>query len=356
MKSLGKFPDPFIAEISGQPDAVRRAALGLADQASAFHDVARAARGRTIVFTGMGSSYDACYPAVTELGRAGVAAIMLDASELLHFRSNMLGHDTLLVAVSQSGESAEVVRMAEGLPHGAGRPMVVAITNGSGNTVSSLADRSIDTQVGPEGGPSTMTFAGSLVAVAALGRVLAGAPVDATLTGLATGAERAAAAMERLLRQPDLPERLVSWLDDRETVVILGRGPARAAAEMGALTLKEAVGMPVESLQTAQFRHGPLEIAGPELGAIVIATEPETLTHDLSLADELLRAGARVLLVTVDDAGGSDAMCVAIGPADRALAPAVSIVPSQLLAWRLAALHGRRPGAYYRALKVTTRE
>ena len=70
----------------------------------------------------------------------------------------------------------------------------------------------------------------------------------------------------------------------------------------------------------------------------------------------LLRAGAGVVLVTIDDAGPSGAMSVAIGLTDRALSPAVSILPSQLLAWRLAVRHGRRPGAYYRGVKVTTRE
>ena len=86
----------------------------------------------------------------------------------------------------------------------------------------------------------------------------------------------AAVAMERLLDDLATSDELVAWLGDRDTAVILGRGPARAAAEMGALTLKEAVGMPIESLQTAQFRHGPLELAGPNLAAMVIATEPET--------------------------------------------------------------------------------
>ena len=50
------------------------------------------------------------------------------------------------------------------------------------------------------------------------------------------------------------------------------------------------------------------------------------------------------------------ARTIAIGPLDRALCPAVSIVPVQLLAWRLASRHGREPGAYYRATKVTTHE
>ena len=356
MKSLGNFPDPFIAEIAGQPDALRRAASGLENQRSVLHDIARASAGRTLVFTGMGSSYDACYPAVAELARAGIAAIMLDAAELLHFRTGMLRRSTMLVAVSQSGESVEVVRVAAGLAGQAERPAVVAITNGTANTLTSLADLALDTGAGEETGPSTMTFAGSLVVLGALGRMLGGTPPVAALERLATDAELAAVAIEGLLGDADLPERLVSWLGERETVVILGRGPGRAAAEMGALTIKEAVGMPVESLQTGQFRHGPLELAGPGLAAVVIATEPETLALDLTLADELLATGAGVLLVTTDDQPGSGAMRIATGPLERALAPAVSILPCQLLAWRLARLRGRDPGAYYRAAKVTTHE
>ena len=86
--------------------------------------------------------------------------------------------------------------------------------------------------------------------------------------------------------------------------------------------------MPVESLQTGQFRHGPLELAGPGLAAVVIATEPETLELDLTLADELLATGAGVLLVTADDQPGSGAMRIATGPLSSALAPAVSILPA----------------------------
>ena len=356
MKSLGNFPDPFIAEIAGQPNALRRAASGLDVQRSVFDEIARASAGRTLVFTGMGSSYDACYPAVAELARAGIAAVMLDAAELLHFRTGMLRPSTMLVAVSQSGESVEVVRVAAGVARQAERPAVVAITNGTANTLTSMADLSVDTGAGKETGPSTMTFAGSLVVLGALARMLGGTPPGEALERLATDAELAAVAIEGLLGDADLPERLVSWLGDRATVVILGRGPGRAAAEMGALTIKEAVGMPVESLQTGQFRHGPLELAGPGLAAVVIATEPETLALDLTLADELLATGTGVLLVTTDDRPGSGAMRIATGPLERALAPAVSILPCQLLAWRLAGLRGRDPGAYYRAAKVTTHE
>ncbi len=356
MKSLGKFPDPFIAEISGQPDAIRRSADGLADQRPALERAADAGNERTIVFTGMGSSYDACYPAVTALAVAGVPALHIDASELLHFRRNLLPHAGLLVTVSQSGESAEVVRLIEGLARADTAPLVVAVTNGSSNTLTGLADVVLDTRAGFEVGPSTMTFAAALVALAAVGRVLRG-QVAATAIGEVDRAARSAAdALEGLLGEPELADDLATWLGGRTSSVILGRGPARAAAEMGALTLKEAVGMPIESLQTAQFRHGPLELAGPDLAAMVIATEPETRDLDVGLSGELVALGANAAVV-VEGGGTPDGVLrIDIGPQDRMLAPAVSVLPAQLLAWKLAVDRGRPPGSYVRASKVTTRE
>ena len=114
-------------------------------------------------------------------------------------------------------------------------------------------------------------------------------------------------------------------------------------------------GMPVESLQAAQFRHGPLELAGPELAAIVLATEPETVALDRELAADLARLGAAVLLVT-DGAAPGGMLSIAIGSLDRLLTPAASVVPAQLLAWRLSVATGRIPGSYVHASKVTTHE
>ena len=154
MKSLGNFPDPFIAEIAGQPGALRRAAAGLHDQRSVLEEMTSLTDRRTVVLTGMGSSYDACYPAVADLAAAGVAAVMVDTAELLHFRTGMLGGDTVLVIVSQSGESAEVVRLAEDLGRRDERPTVVAITNGTTNSLWAWADRAIDTTPSsPTSGP-----------------------------------------------------------------------------------------------------------------------------------------------------------------------------------------------------------
>jgi len=89
---------------------MRRASAGIAEQHAPMERLRAAARDAdAIVFTGMGSSYDACYSPVTQLASQGVRTSMVDSAELLHFRLASVGAGTLLVAVSQSGESAELV-------------------------------------------------------------------------------------------------------------------------------------------------------------------------------------------------------------------------------------------------------
>ena len=357
MKSLGNFPDPFIAEIAGQPDAIRRAAAALVEQRDVL-DRLREAGGtaRTIVFTGMGSSYDACYPAVNDLAGRGVPSLLVDTAELFHFRRPILSAQTLVVVVSQSGESAEIVRLVTELSKQRTRPTVVSITNGLDNDLARRADIRLDTWAGPETGPSTKTFAGSMTTLAGVARLLTGDGVETAIERTRTAAEGAALATERLLDDPETyAGRLAEWLGGRDIMVVLGRGPARAAAEMGALMLKES-GVMAESLESAMFRHGPLELAGPGMSAIVLATEPETRRLDLALAADLVRAGASVLVVTPDGEEPKGAHAVATGYLERSLVSAVAIVPVQLLSWKLASASGRTPGAYTRASKVTTRE
>jgi glutamine---fructose-6-phosphate transaminase (isomerizing) len=356
MKWLGKFPDSFLAEIAGQPDALRRAARALTEQLDTIEAVRGAGRrtGGGVVFTGMGASYDACYPAVNELAVHGVLALQVDAAELLHFRTHVLSPATVLVIVSQSGRSAEVVRLLGAFEDRSERAVVLSVTNGLANPLAERADLRLDTRAGSEQGPSTMTFSASLVQLAAVAGALS-ARSDVDPVGRATTAARQASdAVETLLEEQTLAAR-IAGVADHDTLVVLARGPARAAAEMGALTLKEC-GVTAESYETAAFRHGPFELAGPALGAIVIATEPETLALDLGLAGDLVEAGASVVVLSSEGDVPDGAFGVRIPSVDRLLSSAVSLVPIQLLAWWLANARGRVPGAYTRSSKVTTRE
>ena len=357
MKWLGKFPDPFLAEIAGQPAALRRAAAALEDQRSTLIALAEAAAdAHDAVLTGMGSSYDACYPAVNELAARGVLALHIDAAELLHFRTEVLTPSTVLVVVSQSGESAEVVRLAGSLVERADRPTILSITNGLDNALAGRSDLRLDTRAGAERGPSTMTFAASMAQLAAVAGAIAGGPIVSEIERAQAASEEAATAIERVLDQAEVTvDRFTDAVRGRDTIAVLGRGPARAAAEMGALTLKES-GVLAEAFSTAAFRHGPFELAGPSLAAIIVATEPETRSLDLRLAEDLLLTGTPVTVIGPQGEAPEEALEIPIDATDRSLASAASLVPIQLLAWRLASERGRDPGVYLRATKVTTRE
>jgi glucosamine--fructose-6-phosphate aminotransferase (isomerizing) len=206
-----------------------------------------------------------------------------------------------------------------------------------------------------------MTFAASLVVLDAVARVLAGgatADIAEIVDHVRADAEGAAAAAEALLADRlTLTATMVDWLGDRPNLVILGRGVARAAAEMAALTIKEVAGAPAEGLVAADFRHGPLELVDPDLAVAFLALEPATDAIDRSFAGELAAGPAAVVVVGGDDvAPVNGAGSVAIGRVDRRLAPAVAMIPFQLLARELAIARGRRPGEFSVASKVTTRE
>ena len=354
---LEKFPDPFLAEIAAQPAAIRRSVAGLHDQLPALRRVPAVRNGRQLVFTGMGGSYDTCYAPVTALAAAGISGLMVDSAELLYFRQATLASATLLVVVSQSGESAEVVRLIEELHGGPRCPYVVSVTNGLNNTLARMANVPLDSRAGQEQGPSTMTFAAALVVLAALAEVLAGQSADDALKRLEVEAQAAAESIERLLALlDDRAQRLRDWLGDRPVLTLLARGAGRAASEMGALTLKEAARFPAEAMESAQFRHGPLELAGQEAAVVLIATEPATREVDARLAAELVKAGVAVLHIASDDGQLPGTESIALGRVDRMLAATAAIVPVQLLAWRLAVDRGFQPGTYTRGSKVTTHE
>jgi glucosamine--fructose-6-phosphate aminotransferase (isomerizing) len=361
-------PDAWLAEILGQPAAMERAAAALAARAAWLADLAAACRpGGQIVLTGMGSSAAACGAAATVLGGAGLLATPIETAELLHFRFRVLAAGGTLVIISQSGASAELLRLLDALASSPKRPFVVGVTNGDTNPLARRADLSFDTAAGVEAGPSSGTFAATLVTLAGIVRALGGGPgadgvaIAARVQALAGAAARGLEAV--LASAPVSAAALDAALAGREHRVILGRGTARAAADVGALTLKEAAAFGCEAQDPAAFRHGPLELAGPELGVVIVALDPATAPLDAALGAEIAAAGSGLVLIgpTTSPPGNATSapagvVAIPIPAVDPLLAPALALAPLQLLAHRLAVRAGRRPGVLLRAAKVTTRE
>ena len=354
--------DLFMTEILDQPPALRRAAAWLGGHAD-FYALRESLRDRqgALLLTGMGSSFHACQAASSALGQRGVLAVTTNTAELLHFQWKTAAAAGAVVLVSQSGRSVEVLRLAEKLASLAHRPRLIAITNGTDNPLTPLVDIYLDTAAGAEVGPSTKSYAATFVPLTALVETMSAAAsrrsTAAALSYVAEAAHIAADAAEQLImKAPALAEELFEWLDGRRMVTILGRGVARGPAETSALVLKEAARFPAEALDAADFRHGPLELAGPDLAVVLLSLEEPTRHLDHRLAAEMARHKTAVLVVASALSSANGIRKLTIGRIEPLLACAVAVIPAQLLAWRLARAVGRQPGEFHLASKVTTEE
>ena len=355
-------PDtPFYRDVMNQP-----AALDLAIQQykgtdrSRLNEFGRLAKGRWIAFVGMGSSLYAPYGAALRLDRMGVWAVALDASEVLHYHAGALPPGALPVLVSQSGESVEVIRLAERWR----RKPYVAITNNLESTLAEGAALSLPLHAGVESATSSRTFVNT-VAVSLLASAAAVGDVDDLLEDLRV----ATSAIESVLNTAaEQAARLDHLLGFPSFLDVVGRGPALAAAQQSALILREAAGVLGAAHSIGLLRHGPIHDIGSERCALVFSSVGPTAELASGLVEDLLDRSARVAWVTNDvnnqDARGPDRIApdhlrpnlaiFKLPPLSEDLFPIPAIVAAEFLSCLWAGAQGIVPGE--RVEKVTRRE
>ncbi|MGE5248906.1 MAG: SIS domain-containing protein, partial [Bacteroidota bacterium] len=156
--------NPYIADILAQPQALREGVSGYPSRA--VRDLRNwLLKGDfdRILITGMGSSYNAAYPAVIQLAGQAVPVELVNTAELLHARRGMIRPRSLLWMNSQSGESAEVVRLLEQIRHL--RPACsLAFVNAASSSLALEADVTVPIHAGPEATVSTKTYVNMLAA------------------------------------------------------------------------------------------------------------------------------------------------------------------------------------------------
>ena len=344
--------DLFLAEILEQPAA-------LAATADYWLDAQLARRLRQlpprpsslVVLTGMGSSLDACYPACVFLNRHRVRAVAVETAELLYYHPALLSPDSLLVVVSQSGESAEPVRLLADLDPAC---PVVSVTNGLENFVARRSALALDLRAGPELTVSTKTYVSTIVALLALSHHVAGVEID----DFAAEVRRTIAALEQFLGDWEAPvQALVRLAQSRAHLWLVGRGPSLATAEEGALILGEAAHRPAKAISGGHFRHGPLELVSEHSGYILFTGERRTRELVLGLGRDIARYGAGVAWVGPGaPVHAGFASLLLLEDLDPCLLPVLEIVPIQLLAWSLARLQGRTIDGFEKLQKVTRTE
>lgn len=350
--------DIFLREICESPDTLLHSAEVLAAQADALAGIRSTLEGRRVTLTGMGSSADAVTGLASILGRRGMDCPNIHTAELLHYRMDALGPGAAVVAVSQSGLSIEAVKMTAKLRQKGGIPLV-AVTNAPDSPLAEAADVSLDIAAGDEQGPSSKTYVATMLLMHVLAEVIGtDKPIDTVVEQSRGHAEQAAGALREWLKDAEgLGQALADWIEPADALMVLGRGVSVAPAELNGLVLKESAHVPAQSMDSAEFRHGPLELAGPGLNAVLMCLEPVQASLDARLRQDLIARGASVKAIGVEAAETPGL------PLDYSLpgtAPLIdagcAALPLLLAAWAEASRRSETPGVFHVGAKVTTCE
>lgn len=255
---------------------------------------------------------------------------------------------TLVLGLSQSGRSSDIVRYLEAARAAGAR--TVAITNDALSPLARAAHDSLLLHAGVERSvAATKTYTAQLALLSLLVAAMAG---DHTLLD---DHYRLPRWVDRALREEDAVRPLALRLRGVHRCIVTSRGYNFATAREAALKLKETAHVAAEALSSADLLHGPIAVVGPRFPVIMIAPPGAPRPHLVRVARRLAAQGARI--VAVSSGGGFDAAPYGLlrtpGKVTEILTPHVYIVPLQLLAYHLALARGFDPDRPRGLRKVT---
>jgi glucosamine--fructose-6-phosphate aminotransferase (isomerizing) len=340
---LGVFEDYMLKEIHEQPAALRATLSGRLHAGGAvdLSEVDLTGLER-VAIVGCGTSYHAGLlgkDAIERLARIPVEVAV--ASEYRY--ANPIGDEkTLVIALSQSGETTDTLAAVEAARDFGGR--VLAVTNTRGSLITREADAVLLTRAGPEiCVASTKTFLAQVAALDLLALELA--------RTRDTVPEREVLKLGRDLRRaPEKVEETLGLLEGRveeaahvfegaRCALFLGRGPSYPVALEGALKLKEISYLPAEGYPAGEMKHGPIALVDENCPVVAVLGEGLVREKTLSNVEETLARGADVLTVAREDdkaARRISRVVLPIPDAPEMLNALVLSVPLQLLAYRVA--------------------
>lgn len=267
------------------------------------------------------------------------------ASEF-RYRNPPLNEKSLVVALSQSGETADTLAAVR-LARKAGAP-VVAVSNVAGSSLAREADGCVLTRCGPEiGVAATKSFLGQLIVMKLLALHLAGQRG-------ALPKERGEYVTDPLARLPQeiaealacdaqMKELAVRYAE-RPSFIFLGRHINYPLALEGALKLKEISYIHAEGYAAGEMKHGPIALIDENVPVVVIAPSDFLFDKSLSNLEQVIARGGRVILISdeqgVKRAGRLASHSICLPTVDPFVVPIIAAIPVQLLAYHAAVLKG----------------
>lgn len=307
-----------------------------------------------IIFTGMGSSYFASYAASCLFNNLGIHSYAVNTSELLYHNFSLVTKETLVVCISQSGESVEIVKLLKKLPRDV---FFVGVSNEEKSSLSAAKGirALLMTKAGREEMTSSKTYTSTALVLFILGWFLSdkwGGAKAAQVKDLIVDTERLLANHEKLV---DDEFRLFG---DVEFMQFIGRGPLFSSALQSELMFKEASKVPAAAAMGAEFRHGPMEMVKPGFKSILFAAEGNTYDQSIRMATDIAKNQGKVTLITNKDPHLSDhnIRTISINQTDEFLFAIESIIPIQLMVNHVALAKGYVPGDFILGGKITLKE
>ncbi|GAA2952704.1 MULTISPECIES: glutamine--fructose-6-phosphate transaminase (isomerizing) [Streptomycetaceae] len=335
-------------EISEQADAVDRVLRGrIDDRFSTVHlgglnlD-AREARGvRRIKILGCGTSYHAGMIGaglIEELAR--IPADAEPASEF-RYRNPVVDPDTLYVAVSQSGETYDVLAAVQELKRKGAR--VLGVVNVVGSAIAREADGGMYVHAGPEVCVvSTKCFTNTVVAFALLALHL-GRIRDLSVSDgkrIIEGLRKLPEQIGRILESEDEIKKLAEEYAGAQSMMFIGRVRGYPVALEASLKLKEISYIHAEAYPASELKHGPLALIEPALPTVAIVPDDDLLEKNRAALEEIKARSGRILAVAHREQEKAD-HTILVPKNENELDPILMGIPLQLFAYHTALAMGR---------------
>lgn len=348
MPSSTNIQGAYLADILDQPRAIRDTTIALADSPQ-LTEIARQLSSRNyqrIVLTGLGGSFHVLNPLYLYLARLGLPVVMAETSELIYFIPQLVSSRTVMLVVSQSGRSAEIIRL---LDQNGGQATILGVTNDATSPLATKSNTFALIQAGPEASVSCKTTTSTLAALGLIGEFAAGKNSHDAREQL----ERAAQFVENYLaRWRTHVDSLIVKLEGVRHLFFTGRGSSLVAAGVGGMIMKEAAHFHAEGLGSAAFRHGPFEMLDEDCCVVVLAGDPHVEPLHKKLVEDVRETGAKAFLV----GSAADSQELRLPDLSSEIRPIAEMIPIQMISLALAAIGGREPGKFERIGKVTTSE
>ena len=266
------------------------------------------------------------------------------ASEF-RYRASVINRKTLVMAISQSGETADTLAsMREATQRGA---RVMGLVNAVGSTIARESDFGIYLHAGPEiGVASTKAFTSQVLALGLFTILLARTrgTLDAERAKeIITAIKKLPEQVEQVLELNDAIRELARTYKSATNFLYLGRGFNFPTALEGALKLKEISYIHAEGLPAAEMKHGPIALIDENMPVVVIAPQDSVYSKVISNIQEVKARGGRVIAVVTDGYNDIAPLVDHLIPIPHTiefLTPILATVPLQLLAYHIAVMRG----------------